>query len=193
MKYIFSQEQLGRIMESHPEWWSHNLSIKRRISLIWNLVKSTYSYKFPCDKNKEGFVQEIISEVTDNWGDYEDDFKGVFKLDVQDFIDDFFRDELYEFWETKCLSNLHENYKPSVLVRRRLPEIRKVLLMAMQSHDDKREFNDFVENVLDYIFSYFMEHSTLTKNDVEKIVEYVGETSWHTMNTFFLNHSNEHS
>jgi hypothetical protein len=84
--------------------------------------------------------------------------------------------------------HLKENYTPSTKVKRRLSEIEKVLKLAMDSSWGERDFEDFVEIVLDYIWGYFTDYSGISEDEVAEITDYVRKRYLKDMDNYFFNH-----
>lgn len=175
------------MLESHPEFWGHNLFIKRRLDMIKKVVTDTYAYKHPCEFfSAESFIHSLINDDIHVilW---DEEFTDGQILDVKDFVEDNYKDILISYWNSRCgKSVVKEGYIPANFVKRRLPELENVVYMAMNSHDDERDFHDFVERCFEYVFSYYSDHSTLPRDYIEELVDYVGEYMFPILEKHFL-------
>jgi hypothetical protein len=175
------------MLESHPEFWEHNLFIKRRLDMINGFVIGSYAYQHPCEYfSAESFVFDLINNDIHHFLTEENFSEGEI-LDVKDFIDDYYKEKLISYWRRKCAKSVvKEGYVPANFVKRRLPELENVVYMAMNSHDDERDFHDFVERCFEYVFSYYSDHSTLPRDYIEELVDYVGEYMFPILEKHFL-------
>lgn len=175
------------MLESHPEFWEHNLFIKRRLDMINEFVIGSYAYQHPCEYfSAESFVFDLINNDIHHFLTEENFSEGEI-LDVKDFIDDYYKEKLISYWRRKCAKSVvKEGYIPANFVKRRLPELENVVYMAMNSHDDERDFHDFVERCFEYVFSYYSDHSTLPRDYIEELVDYVGEYMFPILEKHFL-------
>lgn len=90
MKYIISESQF-------PNYYYH-----RRASMIWELVKTTYPFSYPCDYNREEFIDGIRNSLSDVIPD-DHIFPGEFDgYSLKSFAVSYFRDRILEHWDESC-------------------------------------------------------------------------------------------
>ena len=65
---------------------------------------------------------------------------------------------------------------------------KKMLKLAMDSSWGERDFEDFVEIVLDYIWGYFTDYSGISEDEVAEITDYVRKRYLKDMDNYFFNH-----
>lgn len=105
-----------KITESHY----NNLFVKRRMNEIWELVVYSYPYGYPCDYDREDFIDAICGEIGsvvwfDDWDDSVTE-------SVKEFIRTHYKDRILDMWDSECdspkkinESKMIEDYQASAL------------------------------------------------------------------------------
>jgi len=91
MKIIITEQQVGLY------------SALRRRDEMWNIVQHSFPYMYPCDFSRDEIVEAVSGEIWDviasDWMIYSH------RKEYQEFVRIYFKDEILNYWDTKCGSD----------------------------------------------------------------------------------------
>jgi hypothetical protein len=79
----------------------HHLRVRRRLDQLWDLIKMTYPYMYPCDYERDGYLSGIAHEIGDVISDteYMDDNTTPM---AKEMVSSYFANRLLRHWMENC-------------------------------------------------------------------------------------------